>query len=179
MHLTPLDRYSFVLFCLLPALFSSCDQICGLKPFFNSIESQKLLNSIEGDKALLFFGYPGCDDVCPPTMVYLAQWSHRFAEASDASETLAIVFVNLVSGFDDDFVQAFARGYHPRFQTLNPTPKELNRLLNDMHTQASKSLFKENQIVHSRALFLIEKSETDWTLSRIFPSGKLPEKSFF
>jgi len=86
-------------------------------------------HSLLGHWTLLFFGYAQCPDICPRTMVTVAEIWKQMPAALLQTQTLRFVFVSLDP--ESDTVQslgAFLKRFHPSFIGLTGAESVIQRL---------------------------------------------------
>lgn len=84
------------------------------------------LTDFAGKVVVLFFGYTQCPDVCPATMVELAQVKKLLGADGDRLQAL---FVTLDPERDSsDLLKAYMVNFDPMFLALRPTPEQLPAL---------------------------------------------------
>jgi protein SCO1 len=79
---------------------------------------------LSGAPALVFFGFTHCPDVCPTTLVKLAQLRHRAPVAG-----LRVVFISVDPQRDTPSVLGtYVHAFDPQFQGLTGDPRTIARL---------------------------------------------------
>ena len=90
---------------------------------------QRTLADFKGKVVVLFFGYAQCPDVCPTTMVEMAQVKQQLGADGDK---LQVVFVTVDPERDNATVmKAYANAFDPSFIALIPTPEQLAAMAKD------------------------------------------------
>lgn len=87
------------------------------------------LTDFAGKVVVMFFGYTQCPDVCPATMIELAQVKKLLGADG---ERLQALFVTLDPERDTpDLLKAYMVNFDPMFLALRPTPEQLPVLAKD------------------------------------------------
>lgn len=87
------------------------------------------LTDFVGKVVVIFFGYTQCPDVCPATMIELAQVKKLLGADG---ERLQALFVTLDPERDTpDLLKAYMVNFDPMFLALRPTPEQLPVLAKD------------------------------------------------
>lgn len=87
------------------------------------------LTDFAGKVVVMFFGYTQCPDVCPATMIELAQVKKLLGADGDRLQAL---FVTLDPERDTpELLQAYMVNFDPMFLALRPTPEQLPVLAKD------------------------------------------------
>ena len=89
----------------------------------------RTLKDFQGKLVVMFFGYTQCPDVCPTTMVELAEAKRLLGKDGDKVQGL---FVTLDPERDTPQVlKAYMGNFDPTFIALRPTPEELAAIAKD------------------------------------------------
>jgi protein SCO1/2 len=113
----------------------------------------------ESHYVLVFFGYPGCRDICSPVLQRLQKIYERCANP----QQLAVVFVNLWEEMSKNETQQYAQFFHKDFIGL-AFSNELNQLFG-----AWKIPQPNGQLIHSDYIYLLEKFEyNQWIIKELF-----------
>jgi protein SCO1/2 len=111
--------------------------------------------------SLVFFGYTRCPDVCPSTLLQLAQIKKRLAKLG-AAQDYQFVFVNVdpqVHSSAD--LAAYVRYFDPDFKGLLGEQAAIIALEHDFGAyhkiQAATGGSRSGAIVHSAEVFLVDK----------------------
>ncbi len=87
------------------------------------------LSDFAGKVVVMFFGYTQCPDVCPATMIELAQVKKLLGKDG---ERLQALFVTLDPERDTpELLKAYMVNFDPMFLALRPTPEQLPALAKD------------------------------------------------
>jgi protein SCO1/2 len=117
------------------------------------------LSSLRGKPTLVTFGYTTCPDVCPITLVKLAQAKKALGKAGD---DLQVVFVTVDPERDTpEKVRAYLAQYDPAFIGLVPTPEELQQVAKTYAVQYEKTPGSEATgylMAHTAATMVIDRN---------------------
>src|SRR5579871_1203123 len=107
-----------------------------------------------GAPALVFFGFTNCPDVCPTTLLKLAQIRKRAALAH-----LRVLFVSVDPQRDTPAVLgAYVRNFNPAFEGLTGSPQALQRIAAAFGVAINRVELPGGSYTmdHSAVLFLID-----------------------
>lgn len=89
----------------------------------------RTLADFKGKVVVLFFGFAQCPDVCPTTMLEMAQVKQQLGEDGDK---LQVLFVTVDPERDTPVVmKAYMNAFDPSFVALIPTPEQLAAMAKD------------------------------------------------
>ncbi|GIW06103.1 MAG: lipoprotein [Dehalococcoidia bacterium] len=116
------------------------------------------LSSLRGKPVLLTFGYTSCPDVCPVTLVKLAQAK---AQLGPRGKDLQVLFITVDPDRDrPDVVRSYLAQYDPAFLGLIPTPEELEEVAKTYHVVYEKQPGSEAAgytMAHTAATLVIDR----------------------
>lgn len=128
------------------------------------------LSSVQGDVALVYFGYTSCPDVCPLT---LADVKNALAPLGNVKNRVHLIFVSVdperdtpdvlaqyLAGFDDSFI-----GLSDDFEKVQAVMKPYGVVAEHAHAGESQA---EHLVNHTARLYLLD-GERRWRLS--YPFG--------
>jgi len=98
----------------------------GVITLDRKIES-RVFDNFNEDILLIFFGYVGCRDVCPPKMAEIA----AIYDKIEKKKHVGLLFVNLTDLRDTQLAQEFASVFHKDYRALQMSRRELERLKNE------------------------------------------------
>jgi len=117
-------------------------------------------NDLRGKVVILFFGYANCPDICPTTMVQLAQVLQTLGQ--DA-ERVRVVFISVDPHRDTpEILQAYVQAFDPRAQGLTGTPEQIAELARryrvsyQIDKPAPGDDAKHYAVAHSRGIFIFD-----------------------
>ena len=89
----------------------------------------RTMADFKGKVVVLFFGYAQCPDVCPTTMLEMAQVKQQLGADGDR---LQVVFVTVDPARDTaPVMKAYTHAFDPSFVALIPTPEQLAAMAKD------------------------------------------------
>lgn len=104
---------------------------------------ERHLTDFAGKVVVLFFGYTQCPDVCPATMIELAQVKKLLGADG---ERLQALFVTLDPERDTpELLKAYMVNFDPMFLALRPTPEQLPALAKEFKIYYKKVAGKSAQ----------------------------------
>lgn len=124
------------------------------------------LSDLQGQVTLLFFGYTSCPDICPFTLVELADaYKQLAAESPKLVEDLNVVFVSVDPERDTpERLAQYIPNFHPDFYGVHVEPEELARVKAAYGIYAEKREVDPNAsaggyfIDHTASISLIDRS---------------------
>ncbi len=124
------------------------------------------LAGTDAKNALVFFGFPGCSDICPASLAVLRDAS--FA-ASDNHNSLAVVFVDIDRNSSPVQAANYAKLFHPKFIGVKPSFTEMQQLSADFGLNFQQV---DDKIEHRGRTYLLTKSEQQWYLVKSYNPGQ-------
>ena len=116
------------------------------------------VEDFKGQITLVFFGFTGCPDVCPSTLMRLRQV--RDALGPDADK-LQVLLVSVDPERDTpDRLEAYVKNFDPSFIGLRPEPAELEKVVKAFHAIAVKvptADGKDYTVDHSATLYVYDR----------------------
>ena len=116
----------------------------------------------EKEKALIFFGFPACADVCPTTLYHL---SRILKDISPLEEKPEVVFIDINPHDTKEVAQNYASYFNSEFIGYKPDEKELNRLIREFGLNIKRL---GPDISHQGKTYLLEKQQNTWVLTKTF-----------
>lgn len=137
------------------------------------------LNQFRGKVVLLFFGYTGCPDVCPASMLTLSRLLAQLEPAE--AHKVQPVFVSLDPARDTpEVLNAYARHFDKRIVAVSGTKAEIDEVTANLGifyriNRANKD--GEYSVDHSTVLFVIgpEGEKRATLVSHVVPADYLLE----
>lgn len=109
--------------------------------------------SLRGHWTLLFFGYPGCPDICPRTLGLLRDTWDLF-EAQSKSAPVRFIFADISKQpVSINELQQFLHNYRPEFMGITGTSTEIHALSDQLGIYTRE---QNNALDHTSALMLID-----------------------
>ena len=115
---------------------------------------------------LLYFGYIGCSNICPPAMEQINQIYNKIDK-----KRFGFYFINLLPNGDPDMVKAFAEAFNKDFNGVYLNNKEIRKIVSSLNVKYLPSLFDKNELEHSGFLYLLEKNVNSYTLKFIYTAS--------
>jgi protein SCO1/2 len=122
----------------------------------NVVTDQALL----GKKALIYFGYTNCPDVCPLDMNRISMALDILEQDRPVLEVLQPVFISIDPAHDSpDQVARFLARYHPSFIGLTGTFEQMDQVAKAYKVAYEKMLAAEDKplINHSSNIYLMDE----------------------
>lgn len=116
------------------------------------------LNHSKNNLFLVYYGYVGCTKVCMPILQNVSQF-YESEMMAPIKRKVGFVFVNLMSEVSQEQPDAFAKVFHPQFEGVYLTQKELMRIDRDFNLFFSRSLNDPTEINHSDYVYLMEREK--------------------
>lgn len=118
---------------------------------------RRTLADFKGKVVAVFFGFTHCPDVCPTTMVELANVSRELG--ADAAR-LQVLFVTVDPERDTPKVlQAYVPAFHPTFLGLTGTPEDIARTTKEFKAYHQKQAAKGGaySVDHSAGTYIFDR----------------------
>lgn len=116
-----------------------------------------LILDTDRDIELVFFGYAGCADVCTPRLIDLGKWYALLPEKM--RKKVGVKFLDLSVPEQKDLPMEFAQAFHPDFQGVFLSEKELRRYTKAFSVYFSSSLTRQNEFNHTALLYLLKRDD--------------------
>lgn len=138
-------------------------------PFMPLITNKQVdlpfLTSQGSDKALVFFGFRSCDDVCPITLSTISQLLHL---EKNRAKWPQVAFINIDRTSNAKEAKDYATLFHPAFVGYHPEKEELSKF-SAMFGLDIRQI--EEQIFHLGRLYLLEREKGNWRLKKAYQAG--------
>lgn len=109
--------------------------------------------SLRGHWTLLFFGYPGCPDICPRTLGLLRDTWELF-QTQNKSAPVRFIFADISKQpVSINELQQFLHNYRPEFMGITGTSAEMHALSDQLGIYARE---QNDSLDHTSALMLID-----------------------
>ncbi len=122
------------------------------------------------DRAMVFFGYSACGDICPTTMMML---SNTLESSKSQQDWPAVIFVDIDTSSNARQASLYAKQFNQHFSGYFPAPTELTRLSDyfGLNFQQTGSL-----ISHRGRTYLLQRQDGVWYLKKAYnPQGFIAE----
>lgn len=118
------------------------------------------LDDLRQDKAVVFFGFTRCGDVCPASMAVLRQLiKHR--NILDDTALPAVIFIDIDRHSSTEQAQTYAKAFDPRFIGINPDDDTLAII----KSQFGLNFVQDGEdIRHRGRTYILEKKSQTWLL---------------
>jgi len=110
---------------------------------------------------LLFFGYAGCDNICPPSLDQISQIYDKLDK-----EQFSFYFVNLQPNISKNDVDPFSKAFNKDFKGIYLEPKELLKITTKL--QVKYAPVNNIDIDHTGFLYILEKSNNMYKQKLIY-----------
>jgi len=117
-------------------------------------------DDVRGKVVMLFFGYANCPDICPTTMVQLAQVLEQLGSDADR---VRVVFISVDPHRDTpEILQTYVQAFDPRAIGLTGTPNQIADVARRYRVsfQISKPAPGDDEnryeVAHSRGIFVFD-----------------------
>ena len=124
------------------------------------------LERAAGERALVFFGSPGCSRSCPATLGALAA---AYPELRRLAPQLSVFFVNLEPYGDRARTAAYVAGFHPAFRPVAPAPDTLSRLSRSFGAWLYET-GAEREPFHNPYVYVLERGAAGWRIQGRIPA---------
>lgn len=129
----------------------------------------ELLPHNHGDYALVFFGFPGCTDICPSSLQAMADIQQRYQHIAP-STTVDLVFVNLMAALPHSSAFAYAQKIHPNFIVYPHSADHLEPLIKQFGAQLQGN--EANIWQHSGYIYLLKNVSETWQIHYIYRNAE-------
>lgn len=119
---------------------------------------------------LLYFGYVGCTAVCAPTLNEIVP---IYNQLHAKVPSLSFYFVNLNPAQPSNWVEPFAKSFHPDFHGVYTSAAEIKQLERNFNLAVVSN---NQEIGHSSNLYLMIKENGHYTNRRIYTTHPYDEK---
>ncbi|MGD9716336.1 MAG: SCO family protein [Sulfuricurvum sp.] len=119
---------------------------------------------------LVYFGYVGCTSICIPA---LNEITPLYRKIQRQAHGVPFYFVNLNPTQDREWVEPFARSFHPDFKGVYADIGQVNRLEKDFNL----AITGEEEMSHSSNLYLMVRNGSAYELKRIYATHPYHEAS--
>lgn len=118
-----------------------------------------LANRLNIEHAIIFFGFHGCSDICPTTLMLLADLLNSEALPGNWPQ---VIFVDVDKDSNSVMADRYAKQFHKDFIGIYPNVAELDTLsgLFDLNIKEVG-----NQIIHQGRTYLLQKRDNNWWLT--------------
>lgn len=125
------------------------------------------LEALDGEYALIFFGFPNCGTACPVAMNQL-RMIYEHEQARTEEQKLDVVFVNLLLEMNAQSSEQYAKSFHQDFHSYQLTRENYQEITRDFGVTFVTDVNK-----HSQYLYLLQQKNKRWQILKIFDTGYL------
>jgi len=126
------------------------------------------LNDISQSRAIVFFGFPNCTDVCPVSLSVLKAFLRNHHKSQPESQP-AVVFVDIDENSSPLLAQQYASSYHSQFLGIHPDKAALAALKAQFGLNIRQT---GSAIRHQGRTYFLEKRAQQWHLvETVNPTG--------
>lgn len=155
----PLIALLWGVIVLVPSLFAGSTGRISL----DAPVATHLFDRYDAPVLLVFFGYTGCADACPPRLQEIASIYERLGSTS-----VQPLFVSLIKELDEGASERFAHGLHPAFHGITADALVLRTLRKEFDVYIAPSLTDAQVYDHTTFLYVLRREETGYHLRQIY-----------
>lgn len=138
--------------------------------FQKSMEADLIPLSEERDTVLVFMGYIGCADVCPPALSAIASFRNHQSH-------IPIYWINLTQGFDQKTVTQFAESLG--MKGVQPTSfSQVQDFARKLGERVYRAPLSSSEIVHSGHFYRFTKNNTGWSADKVLKTSSPTQEQF-
>lgn len=142
-----------------------------LPQYINKPVQLDILPNTGATSAVVFFGFQGCADFCPTTLLTLA----KFVEKSNSSYSAPlVVFIDIEQASNTASADKYAKLFHQSFQGLHVSSEKLKQLSEIFGLNIQQ---QDGQISHLGKTYLLERTEQQWHLLKALPPKQVSVSS--
>ncbi len=125
------------------------------------------LDNSGNEHALVFFGFRGCSNVCPMTLLTMKQ----FLDSQKSTEQWPqIIFIDVDVSSDTKQASEFAKQFHSSFVGLHLPPEKLKNI----STLFGLNIKQQNShISHLGKTYLLRREVNRWALVKVYTPNSL------
>ncbi len=138
--------------------------------------SENFFTQNRGQYMLLFFGFPGCHTICPPTLKKMGEL-YQVYQQNTTDNLLDITFINLLLTVDKQTAIDYAKQFEQHFITYQPTEAQLAELTRQLGVYSYQT--QAQTLEHSGYIYLLENVENQWIIRHIYPNNQRLNARFF
>lgn len=147
----------------LPVLYSS-DKAGKINKEIQDIDFDFLKDESK-DYVLLFFGYAGCDNICPPSLIKISEIYNNLDK-----ERFSFYFINLQPNILKDNIDPYAKAYNKDFKGIYLDDKKLIEITKKL--QVKYAPVNSIDVDHTGFLYLLEKSTNNMYKQKFIYTAK-------
>ncbi|MDF2176631.1 SCO family protein [Aliiglaciecola sp. CAU 1673] len=133
---------------------------------YTSLSSDKpvyapFLETEKADKAIVFFGFTRCPDICPTTLATLRNLLNRVPQ----TQWPRVVFVDIDANSNSADAQRYASFFHPDFIGIHADQELLPKLKDSFGLNIQQ---QGEQIMHDGRTYLLVQKQRQWHLIKTY-----------
>jgi len=129
--------------------------------------SVPFLDTRGSSSALVFFGFRGCSDICPTTLIKLRELTNL---QKNTAERTQVFFVDIDAHSDAEQASSYASQFHLSFVGLHFDPLQLSKISYQFGLNIKVN---NEQIYHSGKTYLLRRVDDDWRLLKSYSAKVL------
>lgn len=119
------------------------------------------LDASTSDKAVVFFGYTHCPDICPTTLAILRNLLSDLPQ----SDWPQVVFVDIDANSNSELAAQYAHFFHPEFMGIHANSGLLPKLKDSFGLNIEQ---QGGQIMHDGRTYLLKRQQNKWYLTKAY-----------
>ncbi|NGP87504.1 SCO family protein [Fodinibius halophilus] len=123
-------------------------------------------NSIE----VLFFGYVGCESICPTSLIKLAKVFKEIDQKYPDSKTGA-VFVDIGEQVSADLSNRYSRQFSEDIRGVTLAKDDMKQVLRDFNVRLNKPNADKPTIFHTDHFFVLQQKQNEWKVRRVLSNN--------
>ncbi len=125
----------------------------------NKTVAGDFLSNNSASKAIVFFGFPGCSDICPLTLATISQTIQQLQTQPQ------VIFVDIDPNSSPSLSQQYAQQFHPSFvgHHISMTNSE------KMKSQFGLNISQHGELIkHQGRTYVLEQREGRWQIVKAY-----------
>jgi len=123
------------------------------------------LHDSGSDKALVFFGFSHCADVCPTSLAVLRT---LIQDKDELSKWPQVAFIDIDANSNQLNAQNYAQMFHSSFIGYHASETALSRLRADFGLNIRQ---RDDQIIHQGRTYLLNRKQAQWYIVKTYNPG--------
>ena len=124
---------------------------------------------ISEDRALLYFGFTACPEICPTTMTQLSTAKDKVPHSD-----LGVYFINVTRENTENEAQLYAEAFNESFKGVQMPDGGFPELTKQLNIKYESDITQPD-MEHTTSLFVLERNNSgsryDWTLKTVYTSS--------
>ena len=135
----------------------------------NRIVDFPTLNNVDEDIAILYFGFPGCNSICPIALATLSDIYNSYSPYMVKSP-ITILFVNLIPNATIESSRNFVDTFNKNIIVLPLTRQEMSKAQNIFGLKFS-DIQEDGQLFHKGYTYLMKRTDGVWRIKNVYVNG--------